>query len=188
MSLSAAKRYIDALRRKQDNPYLWPDFLTGLPDKPAIMKKVIEVYPQLGKYSIIYLRVANIQPFLIKYGPDRHVDIIQWTAAILKTTVDEYKGFVGAFSSHDFVAICSAKDSKEFVDTVSRLFEKKIMTFYSDEDLKRGSLFSFIRDGKKIDVGFMKLVSTDISTKPDIPKDLLIPHLGRLCAELERAL
>lgn len=188
MGLKEAKAYLRELRKKQGNPYLWPDFLTGLPEKPAILKKVFEVYDRLGKYSILYIRIANIQPYLIKYGPEGHADIIQWAAAVLKSAADECGGFVGAFSTHDFVAVCDAKKAKTFINSASRLFESKAMEFYTDEDIEKGAVLSFMRGGRKIDIGFMRLISTEINRKTDIPKERLIARLGSLCAELEQAL
>jgi len=186
MSIKEAKKYISELRKKQDNPYLWPDFLTGLPDKTAIIQKISEVYNQLGKQCISFMRIANIQPYLIKYGPDRHADIIQWAAAILKITSDKYKGFVGTCCTHDFVAICDSKNATNFVNEASKLFEKKALTFYNKEDLKKGTVLSFMREGKKVEVGFMKLIACSISEKTDIPKEQIIPYLGKLCIECER--
>jgi hypothetical protein len=99
MVTSEAKKYIQDLHKKQKNPFLWPDYLTGLPDKAAIIKIMDEVFPKLGEYSIAYVRIANIQPYLIKYGPDRHAEIIQWAAAILKTSSDKRpNSFVGTLS------------------------------------------------------------------------------------------
>ncbi len=39
MGLAEAKKYIQELHKKQSDPFLWPDYLTGLPDKAAIIKK-----------------------------------------------------------------------------------------------------------------------------------------------------
>ncbi|MDA8431488.1 MAG: hypothetical protein M0Z60_00830, partial [Nitrospiraceae bacterium] len=110
MGITEAKHYIQELHKRQENPYLWPDFLTGLPDKGAIIRNLDTVYPNLGRYSIAYVRIGNIHPYLVKYGPDRHADIIQWAAAILKTTCDKCsKCFVGTMSTHDFVITCQTK-------------------------------------------------------------------------------
>lgn len=188
MGINEAKKYIAELRKKQGNPYNWPDFLTGLPDNAAVIEKTKDIFPKLSKHSIFYIRITNVQPYLIKYGSNMHMDIIQWAAAILKTTADKYKGFVGSFGTHDFVAICSLKGSKNFIDEVSKTFEKKALTFYSNEDIKKGSLLSFTKEGRKINIGFMKLISSSISGKTDISKAQVISHLERLCSELEKAL
>ncbi|MDP2167432.1 MAG: hypothetical protein Q8J64_03775 [Thermodesulfovibrionales bacterium] len=185
MGTKEAKKYIKALHKKQDNPYLWPDYLTGLPEKPAIIKWISEVYGKPLKH-ILYVRIANIHPYLIKYGPDRHADIIQWAAAVLKTTADKYKAFVGAFNSHDFIAVCDAKAASDFMDEASKVFNKKALSFYSREDLQKGSVISFIRDGKKVNAGFMKLISSGMCAKTDTPKDQVVQHLGSLCEKAER--
>lgn len=185
MGFNEAKKYINDLHKKQDNPYLWPDYLTGLPDKAAIIQKVSEVYNQLGKKCISIIRIANVQPYLIKYGPDKHAEIIQWAAAVLKTTADKYKGFVGACCTHDFVAVCDTKDSEAFINEASELFEEKILKFYSNEDLKKGRVFSFMRDSKRIDIGFMKFIVCTITDK-NVSKDDMLPRLGKLCVELEK--
>lgn len=186
MGFKEAKNYISELHRKQDDPYLWPDYLTGLPDKNAIVQKIREIYDQLGKQSIAIIRIADIQPYLIKYGPDKHADIIQWAAGILKTTVDKHKGFVGACCTHDFVAVCNTKNLGSFINEASRLFEKKALTFYNKEDLKKGKVLSFMREGRKIDIGFMKFIVCSISDKAQVPKDKILPHIGKLCLEIEK--
>ncbi|MBI4822815.1 MAG: hypothetical protein HY805_01090 [Nitrospirae bacterium] len=188
MGINEAKKYIAELRKRQGDPYSWPNFLTGLPDNAAVIEKTREIFPLLSKHSIFYMRIANIQPYLIKYGSDRHVDIIQWAAAILKTSADKYNSFIGSFGTHDFVAICTEENAKGFIEEASKTFEKKALSFYSDEDIKKGRLLSFTKEGKKINIGFMKLIFSNISGKTDIPKAQIIPHLERLCSELEKAL
>jgi hypothetical protein len=183
MGLKEARRYINELHRKQGDPYLWPDFLTGLPDKKAVIRKKNEIYPLLGKYAISYVRIANIHPYLIKYGAGSHAGIIHWAAAILKTTAEKYNGFVGAFETHDFVVISEAKAMKEILKEASQLFEKKARTFYSAEDLKRKTILSFTREGEKVEIGFMRLTNCTLDSKTDIPRDSLLPHLERLCSE-----
>jgi len=146
MGIAEAKKYIADLRRKQGDPAQWPDFLTGLPDKTVIVRKVNEVCSRLDRYAITYLRIGNIEPYLLKYGSERHMEIIQWAAAILKTTVDKYNGFLGAYDTHDFVTICRKKDVKAFLGEASDTFDKKIKSFYSEDDLKKKAVLSFKKD------------------------------------------
>lgn len=185
MGLKEARQYIKDLRRRQGDPYLWPDFLTGLPEKKAVIKKKNEIYPRLGKYAISYVRIANIHPYLIKYGAGRHAEIIQWAAALLKTTSDKYKGFVGAFETHDFVVTCDAKNMKELLEETSRLFEKRAKTYYSKEDLERKTILSFTREGQRVNIGFMKLVHCTLDKETVVPSSRLLPHLEKLCSERE---
>lgn len=187
MGIIEAKKYINDLRKKQGDPSLWPDFLTGLPDKTTTIRKVNEVYPRLDRYAVSYIRIANVQPYLIKYGSARHMEIIQWAAAILKTTIDRYKGFMGVFETHDFVTICKKKDLKDFLEESTQLFNRKIKSFYSEEDIRKKSVISFIKEDRQISMGLMELLSVTTDDMTDtVPQDRLIPHLGRLIAELEK--
>lgn len=186
MGLTEAKSYIKSLHRKQDDPYVWPDYLTGLPEKAAIISKLDEVYPKLGTFSVACVRVANVHPYLIKYGPSRHAELIEWAAAILKTTADSHRGFfVGALSTHDFVCIGRKKAMGPFLKEAVSLFKRKSSSFYSDSDRKRGHVFSFTRDGEKVHVGLMGLVSAVLDEKGTVNKDRLIHHLGDACKQME---
>jgi GGDEF domain-containing protein len=187
MGLTEAKKYIQDLHRKQGDPYLWPDFLTGLPDRKAIIRRLEDLFPRLGKYSIAYVRISNIHPYLIKYGPDRHAEIIQWAAAILKTTCDKCSGcFVGTLSTHDFVVMCETDRMVRHIEEAGRLFEKKIKSFYSAEDLRTTTTLSFRRGREKVHAGLLKLTAVVAQDKPGIEKSELLQHMGHLCESAER--
>ena len=187
MGLTEAKKYIQDLRKKQNNPFLWPDYLTGLPDKSAIIKKMDEVFPKLGEYSVVYLRIDNIQPYLLKYGPAKHAEIIQWAAAILKTSSDKCpNSFVGTLNTHDFIAICETKKMVELIDGAREIFRKKASTYYSKKDLAKGVTLSFDRnDGKKVNLGLMKFIAVVVNRKLRLKRSSLIPDMARICDALE---
>ena len=187
MVMNEAKQYIQDLRKKQKNPYLWPDYLTGLPDKAAIIKKMDEVFPKLGEYSIVYVRIANIQPYLIKYGSDSHAEIIQWAAAILKTSADKRSNsFVGTLSTHDFIVMCQTKKMAKLLEEVREMFRKKVSTFYSKEDLRKEMTLSFDRnDGKKFNFGLMKFVAVAADKKFRVNKGQLIRNMAKVCDAME---
>jgi len=187
MEMSEAKKYIQELHKKQKNPFLWPDYLTGLPDKPAIIKKMDEVFPKLGEYSIAYARIANIQPYLIKYGPDRHAEIIQWAAAILKISSDRSSNsFVGTLSTHEFIGMYQTKKMVKLFDEAREAFRKKVSAFYSKEDLRNDLTLSFDRnDGKKINLGLMKFIAVVADKKLRVKKGQLIRNMARICDTIE---
>jgi GGDEF domain-containing protein len=186
MGMNEAKKYIKTLHKKQDNPYLWPDYLTGLPDKAAIIKKLDAAFPKLGKTAVAYVRIANIHPYLIKYGPDQHADIIQWAAAILTTTAKKCRNsFVGTVSTHDFIIICDAKNMGKIIKEAEKLFNKRIETYYKKDDLRKKRTLSFMRDGEKVVVGLVKFVSVIADRKIQINKSSLVQNMGRLCEAME---
>ncbi len=189
MRLSDARKYIQQLRRRQNNPFLWPDFLTGLPDKAAILKKLEDVYPKLGKISVAYVRIANIHSYVIKYGPNHHADIIQWAAAILKTSADRCNnGFVGTLSTHDFMVICQSREMTKLMAEAARLFEKQMRQYYSQKDLKDRTTLSFTRDRETdIKIGLMKLVYIIADTKLSVERGDLILNMAGICDAVEGA-
>jgi hypothetical protein len=187
VGLSEAKKYLTELHRRQNNLDLWPDFLTGLPGKTATIRKVNGAYPRLDRNAIVYTRIANVQPYLLKYGYHQHTIIIQWAAAILKTAMEKYKGFVGAFDTHDFIAIVRKKDAASFVSEAKALFEKKMKSFYSDEDRKKNAVLSFEGNGGHIDMGLMTLMSVMTDDAPPAAEKL-IPNLLRRCNRIEKEL
>ena len=189
MGLSEARKYIQQLHKRQNDPFLWPDFLTGLPDKTAIIKKLDEVYPKLGKISVAYVRISNIQSFLIKYGPNHHADIIQWAAAILKTTAEQCKnGFVGTLSTHDFMVVCESGEMKTFMAEAAGLFQKEMRRYYSAKDLKSQTTLAFTRDkGKDVRFGLMKLVSVIANRKLPLKRGDFILSMARACDAAEAA-
>ncbi|HHN65347.1 MAG TPA: hypothetical protein ENK09_08320 [Nitrospirae bacterium] len=183
MSLREAHRYIKELHRKQENPYLWPDFLTGLPDRQGILKKLDSVYPKLGQYGVACVRIASIHPYLLKYGYDHHAEIIQWAAAILKTVSSEYRGsFVGTAGTHEFVLIARSSHIFEILKKANSLFKKKTRNYYSEGDIKRGYVISFqSNEGETVRVGFMRLVAAVVTRPVDVEKIDLVPFLSRIC-------
>jgi GGDEF domain-containing protein len=187
MGLSEARKYIQQLHKRQNDPFLWPDFLTGLPDKSAILRKLDEVYPRLGKTSVAYVRIANVQSFVIKYGPNHHADIIQWAAAILKTTSERCKnGFAGTLSTHDFMVICESGEMPTLMDEAARLFQKEMRRYYSPKDLKCQTTLSFTRDkGKDVRFGLMKLVSVIADRKLPVKRGDFILSMARACDAAE---
>ena len=187
MGIADARKYIADLRKKQNNPYLWPDYLTGLPDKSAILRRLEEIYAKKGKYSIAYVRIANIQSYLIKYGPDKHADVIQWAAAILKTSADTCKnGFAGTLSTHDFMVICDCRDMPKLMEQASALFTKRVADYYSKGDVKKQETLSFKKsDGKAFRIGLMKLVSVVADNKLPVKKSDLVINMARVCDALE---
>jgi GGDEF domain-containing protein len=186
MRISEARKYIQDLHKRQENPYLWPDFLTGLPDKAAIIKRLEEVYPHIGIYAVAYVRIANVHPYLIKYGPDKHAEIIQWAAAILKTACEKCsKCFVGTVSTHDFVIMCETKNMIKYFREAARTFKKKAETFYTKEDLTSKTTLSFNRNGERIHIGLMRLKAVIADKKLNIKKSHLLQDMGRACEGIE---
>ena len=187
MGASEARKYIAQLHRKQSDPGNWPDYLTGLPGKAAILRELDRVYSRLGQYAVAYVRVSNVYPFLIKYGYEHHADLIEWAAAILKTTADRAKdSFVGTIDTHDYIIISRQADLDEILKEARDPFAKKAKSLYIAEDRKKGYILSFQANGKNVCVGLMGFLCACVKEKTSIPKLDLLPHLAGLCSEMEK--
>lgn len=185
MSIKSAQKYINDLHKKQQDPSQWPDFLTGLPDRYAVLRSIDDAYSHLDKKFISFLRIANIHPYLLKYGNERHIQVIEWGAAILKVTADKYGFFVGAYDTHDFVVIGDKNKMDDFIADVSGQFDKKSLSFYDKDDVSRPNFLSFKRDGKQVNIGYMKFISASINKISSLPKAQVILYLSSMCAEAE---
>lgn len=186
MGLKEAKAYIKKLHKLQDNPDNWPDYLTGLPDGAAVMKKIDGIYDKLGKYAVSYVKISNINPYVIKYGTSSHAEIIQWAAAFLKTTASEYKEtFVGAVGTHEFVVVSRTEDTGELIEKARNLFAGKIKRYYAKSDLEKKYILPFKNNKETVNIGFMDLSYSSINRPDDIEKHNIIPYLARLSRESE---
>lgn len=186
MGLNDAKRYISDLMKKQSDPYQWPDFLTGLPDRAAINAKLKEIYPRIEYHCVFYFRIKNIHPYLAKYGTKSHVEIIQWAAAILKTNSDKVGGFVGTINTHDFVAICKKTECEDFELSVRNEFQKKARGFYNETDIKNGAVISFANGSNVHKVGLMSFAYASTIEMDTLPIELVIPTLEKRCTAREK--
>jgi GGDEF domain-containing protein len=184
MGLREAGKYIATLHEKQADPLNWPDFLTGLPDHAAVVRKVDDVYDKLDTHCVVYFRIENIEPYLAKYGTEKHVEIIEWAAAILKSTMDKYNGFLGTVGVHEFLIICKAACCEDFISSVQVAFSKKIKDYYSDEDIKKGEVMSFkTNGGKKVSLGIMHFKHSMADDACSfVPKDKFLICLKELCS------
>jgi GGDEF domain-containing protein len=183
MRIQEARKYLTALHKLQKDPFQWPDFMTGLPDRGAVYSMLREHFPKLGQSAISYIRIDNIQPFLVKYGTSNHVDVIQWCAAILKTSMDEHKGFVGTMGNHDFIAICDAAEMESFLKEASEAFSRHVRKYYTEEDLSRKTVISFRRNGTDVELGLMRLQACTAWEKGALTIETIIPSLERCSQE-----
>ena len=182
MAMREARKYITALHKKQADPINWPDFLTGLPDHAAVVRKINEVYDKLGRYCVVYFRIENIEPYLAKYGTDKHMEIIEWAAAILKTTMDKYNGFVGTIGTHEFLAICRTSCSDDFTEEAGAMFRDRVKEFYMPSDLEDGLVLSFSTDGgEHVRLGLMDLKHCIADHNCNVKKDKFLPCMKDFC-------
>lgn len=185
MRRAEVKKHIDELRKKQNDPYSWPDFLTGLPGKSAVIRMLDGVYAKPG-HAIAYVRIANIYPYLIRYGYENHAEIIEWAAAALKTASDTTPGsFAGTVGTHDFVLMAREKHIDGVLDRASAFFGRHAKRYYTPDDRQKGTVLCYQIAGKTMQVGLMRLIHFCVKGKPPVTKAELIAYLADMCSKLE---
>jgi len=187
LSLIRAKEYIKKLHSKQSNPDLWPDFLTGLPDKAAVLRRVNETLPRLGTQAVAYVRIANINPYLLKYGAEHHAELVQWAAAVLRTSADDYgRGhFVGAIKTHDFVVLGRTANVEAILKKADSLFQKRTRNMYTEQDLERDYIISFQKGRDRVRIGLMQLIHVIADSSCELGQGDFMATLQELCEEAE---
>lgn len=114
--------------------------LTGLPGNIVIKEKMKELL-QYSKYTILYFDLDNFKAFNDVYGFKEGDEIIQETANIITSNLQEYSKqgvFVGHIGGDDFIAILSNHEYITLCNEIINEFDSKITAFYVQEDLERG--------------------------------------------------
>lgn len=125
--------------------------LTGLPGNIVIKEKMKELL-QYSKYTILYFDLDNFKAFNDVYGFKEGDEIIQETANIITSNLQEYSKqgvFVGHIGGDDFIAILSNHEYITLCNEIINEFDSKITAFYVQEDLERGYIYTNNRQGVK---------------------------------------
>jgi len=125
--------------------------LTDLPGNIVIKEKMKELL-QYSKYTILYFDLDNFKAFNDVYGFKEGDEIIQETANIITSNLQEYSKqgvFVGHIGGDDFIAILSNHEYITLCNEIINEFDSKITAFYVQEDLERGYIYTNNRQGVK---------------------------------------
>lgn len=141
--------------------------LTHLPGNMAIMRALTERMEGGKPYAIGYADLNNFKAFNDTYGFSNGDKIIQFTANTLARVLQELSpndNFVGHIGGDDFVFICGYDLATDICQKITDEFEKNAMSFYNEEDRKRG--FVVVEDRRGI-VSQVPLVSIAIGMASD---------------------
>ncbi len=125
--------------------------LTGLPGNVQIENELKRRISSKGTYGILYVDLDNFKAYNDKYGFMNGDEVIKFTADIMRQTIQELgkRGdFLGHIGGDDFVAVVDYENSKKIGRNIVKNFDKGIKNFYTEEDLKKGSIRILNRKGK----------------------------------------
>jgi len=141
-------RIKNTLRRISRNRMANP--LTGLSGNEEIQREIDSRIAGKGQFAVIYADLDNFKAYNDVYGFAAGDIVIKMTADILlkQTRLFGNKDdFVGHIGGDDFVIVTTPGKSKEICSNCVELFDEKIKSHFSEEDVKRGYISSVNRKG-----------------------------------------
>ena len=132
--------------------------LTHLPGNTTIMDE-LQMHIESGKaFAVGYADLDKFKEYNDKYGFEKGDAVIRETARILIKCVRDTGGpltFIGHVGGDDFVFITDDEMIEKTCQSIINEFDKKISSFYSEEDLKRGYILAADRQGKEQKFGLL---------------------------------
>ena len=139
--------------------------ISGLPGNRIIDFKVQKEVEKETKFSLVYLDLDNFKEFVEYKGLYEGSEIILYFSDLLNETIKTHGSiddFIGHIGGDDFIVlITDCKKSKMICDEIIKEFDKKVLEYYSPEDLEKGYIEVINRLVKKIKLilwGFLLLL------------------------------
>ncbi len=142
--------------------------LTGLPGNLQIDNEMKRRIASKKLFAILYADLDNFKSYNDKYGFMNGDEVIKYTATLIKNHIQKYgsKGdFLGHIGGDDFVAIVDYENAKKIGRMIVKEFDKEIKAFYSEEDLRIGSIRLPNRKGRIEKYPIMTLTVAMISNR-----------------------
>ena len=115
--------------------------LTGLPGNVQINEKKKKRLFNKEDFGVLYLDLDNFKAYNDVYGFIKGDEIIKFTARTIVKNVHAIKNnncFVGHIGGDDFVAIVSRTNYDEVCQNIIKDFDSEILSYFTEEDRKRG--------------------------------------------------
>ena len=125
--------------------------LTALPGNLQIQTELKKRLLKKEPFQVLYLDLDNFKAYNDVYGFLKGDEIIKLTAKIITKnihTLDDANVFVGHIGGDDFVAIIDENTNyDEICQNIIAEFDKEILKYFNEEDVKRGYIEVLNRKG-----------------------------------------
>jgi len=125
--------------------------LTKLPGNVTILKELKNRLQKNDKFCVAYADLNKFKEYNDYYGFECGDNVITFTAASIAEALRECgtdDDFLGHIGGDDFIFITSYDSIKKVCEKIIADFDKNIIRFYKEEDLKRGYIIVKNREGK----------------------------------------
>lgn len=115
--------------------------LTGLPGNVQIYAELKKRLFNKEEFGVLYLDLDNFKAYNDVYGFIKGDEIIKFTARTIVRNVHKLQNndcFVGHIGGDDFVAVVSKTDYDEICKNIINDFDTEILSYFTEEDRKRG--------------------------------------------------
>lgn len=117
--------------------------LTKLPGNIPIQSELKKRLLKKQEFAVLYFDLDNFKAYNDTYGFLGGDEVIKQTAKIIIKNVNSDENahnFVGHIGGDDFVALVTNTNYEELCQDIILEFDKKILSFFSEEDRKKGYL------------------------------------------------
>lgn len=126
--------------------------LTGLPGNMVIKRVLTRTIESYRPSCVLYVDIDNFKVFNDVYGFEKGDQILKMTSEILKKCMDDcmpYNSFLGHIGGDDFIVITKGDMPliQDFCLSVIKNFDAGMKYYLSEEDLTKGSVEAFDREG-----------------------------------------
>ena len=115
--------------------------LTGLPGNVQIQTEMKKRLLKRDAFAVMYFDLDNFKAYNDVYGFSNGDEVIKLLARIIVKNIHniEYgNNFIGHIGGDDFVAIIDKYDYDSICKEIIDEFDKKILDYYTEEDVERG--------------------------------------------------
>lgn len=141
---------MDLLRRitqLRTEPDRHANLLTMLPGNIPLGDCVNELLNKNSPFTIVLLDLTNFKPFNNHYSHTKGDELLIIFSDLLRKHINSETDFAGHVGGDDFVVIMKDDDWQSILSSLFTEFTHKVVSFYSEEDQKRGGIESTDRFG-----------------------------------------
>lgn len=122
--------------------------LTMLPGNVPIYEWIDELLARQQNFNFAYFDLNNFKPYNDIYGYSRGDEIIIFLSDVIKQNIDFECDRLGHIGGDDFVVIFQSEDWQNKCETMLKVFEEGVRSFYDDDALTNRGIYSQDRRGK----------------------------------------
>ena len=160
--------------------------LTGLPGNVQIHAELKKRLFNKEYFGVLYLDLDNFKAYNDVYGFVKGDEIIKFTARTIVKNVHALKNndcFVGHIGGDDFVAIISKTNYDEICQNIINEFDSEILSYFTEEDRKRGYIEVANRRGILEDFPLTAISIGVVDVEPDRFNNIL--EIGEVGAQVK---